>query len=362
MRFPLLLLAFETAAVNMEDFDTIRQRHGRWRCVQADFEQPVDDALATNFTGLGWSAELVGPLLGNLTSCSTLVLDELPERWLTPLVVGLTAHCTASPAAELVEPTEPLRVLELDGSRLGDENVATLSPVLGTCTTLEAVHALDNALGDAGAASLAAALRGHPSLRLLDLGGNSIGDDGMASLAQLLLPVGSDPPGPLVDLRVHDNRIGAGGAMAFASVLRRAPAVSALRTLMLDGNPVGDAGVAALADTLRERAADTSRESVPLRRLGLSATNVTDAGVEALLAALQVAQTPLDACMLEGNPAVSVSAHRRVAAWLAARQPSVAAPPRRRRGSTAVDDHVLRVVPPTGMWLTPSQPPGTEGR
>ena len=57
-----------------------------------------------------------------------------------------------------------------------------------------------------------------------------------------------------------------------------------LESLLLDGNPVGDGGVAALVAALRVRRPDHQSALV---RLGLSRTNLTDAGVASLLGLLR---------------------------------------------------------------------------
>lgn len=283
----------------------------RWRCLQPTIETAIADALSTNFSGLGWSAALVQPLIGNLTGCLELHLDDLHgAASLPPLATALTAGCAVvgdenrpwEPARAAV----PLRALDLEGSALGDAGTSALGPLLQGCGALETLHLPTNSIGDAGARALAAALvePHHPRLRLLDLYGNRVRDYGADGLARLLrVPAPPEPPVPLVELRLHDNRIGAHGFAILADALRDN---MQLRALLLSGNPGGDEGVAALARALSERHADRPSG---LRRLHLSAVNMTDAGASTLLAALRTPHAPpLESLLLDGNPHVSEAA------------------------------------------------------
>jgi len=342
----VMCAALSAAADYVVDRDVVRQRPGPWRCSQHHLAASLDQALQTNYSTLGWSADLVAPLMADMRKCQELVLDQILQRsdYMSPLVTALTASC-ARPAHEF-----RLLVVNMDGSLLGDTGIATFAPVLSACTTIESLHALGSRLGDHGALALGAALQLHPNLRVLDLGGNAIGDEGAAGLGASVLRSRGDGilVLPLTDLRLHDNLIGATGAVALADELRNSPA--RLESLMLDGNPVGDIGVMALALALRGWPHGT------LRRLGLVSTNVSDLGIDALLTALREARNPppLETITLEGNPGVSEAMLLRVEAALV--RPTEASSSS--SSSTRADDHVLRIVPPTGLFPVRAARPG----
>ena len=77
-------------------------------------------------------------------------------------------------------------------------------------------------------------------LKFLVLGGNQIGDAGVAALAEV---AGKLPQ--LKELQLRYNQIGDAGAAALAEVAGKLPQ---LKRLDLTGNQIGDAGVAALAE------------------------------------------------------------------------------------------------------------------
>lgn len=316
----LLLVGALRYAHAIVDYD-VRQGTGagtRWRCLQQHLEPALTEALATNWSGLGWSAELVQPLIANLSECEELHLDGLRG---TPSVQSLTTAIlalddTASSLPGLgVSPGCLLRVIDLEGSALEDDGVVALARVMRACPALEHFHAPRNAIADDGALALASALlepAPHRSLGVLDLSTNEISDHGATGLARLL----RRPPRelgtqlPLRNLRLDANRISSAGFVVLGDALRDAPA--SLTTLSLSGNPGGDAGAIALARGLvlgRTR----------LRRLHLAATNMSDVGAAALADALRhpEAAPPLEGIALHGNPAVSVRAHAELEELLA---------------------------------------------
>ena len=334
-------LLVATAIAVLLDLDLERQvigaHDGRWYCLQEDLEPALSDALATNFTGLGWSSDLVAPLTGNLTNCQHLYLDAFHGSRLTssmqPLAVALRAACSGGDGGSaggegrgggVGMGTRPLRILDLEGSVIEDQGTTELSPALAHCPTLTALHAPANRIGDVGARALATALVGpppHPGLQVLDLHANRIGDYGADGLAMLLrLPAAEYVPVPLIELRLHDNRIGGHGTQLLAQSLRDNVH---LETLMLSGNPIGDEGASWLAHALVSR--KPGRNSV-MRKLFLAATNLTDAGAKALQGALEQPHAPvLDTLVLDGNPGLSASARADLEDAVRRRQPSGAA-------------------------------------
>ena len=95
----------------------------------------------------------------------------------------------------------------------------------------------------------------------------------------------------LTALDLSCDGIGADGAAALAAVLRP-DSGSALRTLELFGNPLGDAGVSALSESLEL--------DPPLQSLGLQAVAMADAGACSLAAAI-ACNTQLVQLVLRGN-------------------------------------------------------------
>ena len=75
-------------------------------------------------------------------------------------------------------------------------------------------------------------------------------DFGADGIARLLTPVPPISPVPLRELRLQGNRIGHVGAGLLAQSLRDNVL---LETLMLSGNPLGDEGIIALANSLHAR-------------------------------------------------------------------------------------------------------------
>lgn len=130
---------------------------------------------------------------------------------------------------------------------------------------------------DSGAQTLAPALRHLPRLVHLDLEGNGIGEAGVAALAR------ATADGALSRLRVLDlqnNRIGDGGVRALAAAVAGG-AFATLQVLHLGGNKIGDAGAEALAT------ACARPDALPrLVDLQLDHNKIGDAGMRALAVAI----------------------------------------------------------------------------
>ena len=98
-----------------------------------------------------------------------------------------------------------------------------------------------------------------PQLRELNLSLNKLGDPAMQSLGAA---VKSGALSSLRVMRLSENRIGAGGARAFAKAITGGQRLPALTLLSFDGNQLGDAGVAALAGPLGDGPDLLSQEPV----------------------------------------------------------------------------------------------------
>jgi hypothetical protein len=304
---PLLLLSTRASAgsgalLDLDSSHTVGYGE-RWRCSHDAIASALSDALQTNYTGLGWSPAFVEPVTGNLTGCRELIVDGMHDA-ASATALGIALQASCSTAAGPV-----LSMVDLEGSRLEDAGATALAAGLGACGSLHSLHAPSNRIGDLGARALAEALWGpppHQGLRLLDLHDNDIGDFGAEGLARLLrLPSAPHAAVPLRELRLHDNRLGAGSFAALADALRDNVL---LESLMLSGNPLAaDDGVAALTHALDANSRIPGRYS-SLRRLYLARTNLTDVGGAHLRHLLSTPNAPpLEVLELGGNPLLSAS-------------------------------------------------------
>ncbi|KPI85160.1 putative leucine-rich repeat protein [Leptomonas seymouri] len=176
-------------------------------------------------------------------------------------------------------PGEILRTLSLRENNLGDADVATFADTLAENVSLQELDLSYNRIGYAGALELAKVLSRNGDLRVLNLEWNPL----RAAGAYLLLSEGllqnntikqcnlsscglDDKCGQLIarvvsenaieEVIVANNRISHVGAEAIARAL---PSSSALTTLVMDGNPLGDVGSAALLDVALSGSVSTLR-------------------------------------------------------------------------------------------------------
>lgn len=237
--------------------------------------------------------------------------------------------------AEALADEHNLRTLYLGCNHIDTDGIKPLADRLADDSTVQALWIKRNPIGDQGVAALARALRGNSTLRTLDLtntgltvdglrvltdalcqretptsrlyvGGNNLGPDAAMLLAALLRDAGVNElylaagqlgdagarvlaevvqslPGRRIVLSLGGNGVGEDGVRALAAAL---PALAELdlarppsaRLLRAVPNEVGDAGAAALAETLAHSG---------LRRLDLRHTGVRGRGAKALLAAVQ---------------------------------------------------------------------------
>ncbi|KAG5499280.1 hypothetical protein JIQ42_04094 [Leishmania sp. Namibia] len=172
-----------------------------------------------------------------------------------------------------------LRSLTLADNHLGDTDVSAFSETLAENITLLELDLSYNRIGFVGASELAKVLSRNSDLRVLNMEWNPL----RAAGAYLFLSEGllqnntikqcnlsscglDDKCGQLVarvvsenaieEVIIANNRIGRVGAEAIARTL---PSTSALTTLVMDGNPIGDAGSAALLDVVLSGTVSTLR-------------------------------------------------------------------------------------------------------
>ena len=132
-----------------------------------------------------------------------------------------------------------------------------------------------NPLGPAAADDVFRLITQTPNLRTLDLDQTELGDAGVEDLFNKLAT--HDKPVALRHVYLNAIGIGAKGAVAIAQYL--ASPHCALDALYMTNNPLGNAGVAALAIGVKS--------NTSLTRLTLASVGVSDEGIIALCGALE---------------------------------------------------------------------------
>jgi len=182
-------------------------------------------------------------------------------------------------------------------------DLATLGTLGSVLPALEVLHLMDPAAGPDGVQRLAEGLGAGalPAVTVLGLYGMRVSDAGASALAAAL-DQGALPR--LKHLDLANAAIGDAGLVALAPALRRRPA---LEDLILNGNPFGVEGLAALLAPPPPPAGALSPPTgmlTKLRVLFLSNTQITDAGCAALAAALDGGALPaLEYLHMYGIPA-----------------------------------------------------------
>jgi len=228
----------------------------------------------------------------------------------------------------LADPLQPVVAVALSSTCLGlrtplqaalevlkgrHESAVALCRKVGTnCVEMrdaEKLHWFSSDLAADGAATLATLLHWTPRLKILWLQHNSLGDAGMQALCEGL----GCGAAPSLRLSLFHNQFGPVGAEALAAALRGG-AIPKLVALSLQGNPIGNQGVAALCAPLRKRPAlkvlhlvncEIGDEGVAtlvaglgkddfkaLENLHLGYNKITDAGMVKLVAAIDVGGLP----------------------------------------------------------------------
>jgi len=198
---------------------------------------------------------------------------------------------------------------EIDWSKKGLSvaDLTTLGTLGSVLPALEEWDLEEPSAGPDGVQRLAEKLGAGALLGLtsLSLGFMHVGDAGASALAAAL---GRGAMPRLMSLFLHSAAIGDAALAALAPALRRRPA---LEHLSLMFNPVGDEGLAALVappPPLAGAPPPPAGGLKELRSLGLSGTQITDAGCAALVEALDSGALPaLRNLDLDGVPASAVA-------------------------------------------------------
>jgi Ran GTPase-activating protein (RanGAP) involved in mRNA processing and transport len=145
-----------------------------------------------------------------------------------------------------------------------------------------------NNLQNEGLITLAAGISEHRTLGSLDLGFNQVGDEGTRALAAALL--GS----ALHTLYLAGNHMGEDGAMALADVIRRGCAVTRLH---LTGNRLGPDGVRAITEAIledevrRRECINGVKDTRGIQELFLGGSSMGSAGCQAVATMLSRSTT-----------------------------------------------------------------------
>ncbi|TKC40681.1 hypothetical protein EI555_007946, partial [Monodon monoceros] len=199
---------------------------------------------------------------------------------------GLTATDCQDLASALTK-NQSLTHLYLSGNSLGSEgmNLLCRAVKLPNCGLQRLILNACN-LDVAGCGFLAFALMGNRHLTHLSLSMNPLEDDGMNLLCEVMM----EPSCLLQDLELVKCRLTAACCKNLSYVITRS---QHLKSLDLAANALGDHGIAALCEGLKQKNS--------LRRLGLETCGLTSNGCEALSSALSCNQHLTSLNLMQNN-------------------------------------------------------------
>ncbi|MEZ4235513.1 MAG: transglycosylase domain-containing protein [Myxococcota bacterium] len=273
-----------------EPHDAVVLRHGL--VTRATFHAPVDFAAVgeallaaapalTELWAFGKVDHLVGsPVLPRLRTLSLYGAHAVQELLASPDLRGVRALVLRSgtPAAIAASPhLEGLEKLGLAFTKFGDAGVRTL---VGPGSRLRGLRQLDLLGCGLGAGSGEAFASSALPLEELGLRSNSLGDEGVRALAR------GEHRWKVLELS------GNGASAAALEALLTSATTGSLRSLTLQGNPLGDAG----ADVLAAHAPE-ALDHLDLGRCGLSPGGVARAASSPRLGGVRgfwLSDTPLD--------------------------------------------------------------------
>jgi hypothetical protein len=199
---------------------------------------------------------------------------------------------------------------------LSSDDLSLLGTLGSVLPALEELRLCEPAAGPDGVPRLAEKLGtgALPAVTSLSLSGTHVGDAGASALATAL---GRGALPRLERLGLARTAIGDAGLVALAPALRQLPA---LERLYLGYNPLGDEGLAALVAPQQPAGAPPPTGGLAkLKELGLSSTQITDAGCAALAAALDSGALPALVRLYLDNTSASSAAKatvRRAGLWV----------------------------------------------
>ena len=225
-----------------------------------------------------------------LPALATLVrkskcLETLDFRW-----HEFGAHTGWEDFGAALTETTSLTNLNLDGTGLGDDGASAIARGLAANRSVSALWLRSNGIGDPGAIALGYAMA-TCRLELLWLWTNNVGDAGALSLAR-----GLQASTTMRKLNIAKCNVGDEGCGAFAAAL--AGTSAPFEDIMFDTNPIGDAGVSALAEGIRV--------SSTLQQVLLNKCKVNEQGGIALAAAI-AQSTSMQCLILDSNDLTDVA-------------------------------------------------------
>ena len=147
----------------------------------------------------------------------------------------------AQQLAQALSSNTALKNLVLDTNNIGDEGVAALATSLAGGSQVKTLGLGSNGIGDAGINALAEMLKSNTVIESIELNSNSIED--VAGLCEAIRVTTS-----LKRLNLSDNYIEDGQSLA--SALKEN---ASIEELVLSGNSLGDEGVIAVCEALKQR-------------------------------------------------------------------------------------------------------------
>uniref|UniRef100_A0A671E471 NLR family pyrin domain containing 5 n=1 Tax=Rhinolophus ferrumequinum TaxID=59479 RepID=A0A671E471_RHIFE len=219
--------------------------------------------------------------------CDALTVSQCALKKLLLGDCGLTAAGCQDLASALIS-NQRLTHLYLSTNNLGSEGVNLLCRALKlfSCALRRLILNECN-LDVIGCGFLALALTGNRHLTHLSLSMNPLGDDGMILLSEAI----AEPSCHLQDLELVKCHLTATCCKKLSFVITRS---KHLRSLDLAANALGDGGMAALCEGLKQKQGS-------LRRLGLEACDLTSDCCEALSLALSCNQSLTSLNLMRNN-------------------------------------------------------------
>jgi len=216
------------------------------------------------------SAALIGTLVEHNKVAKTLDLSDIATQ--CTRLGHAAGRCLASNTA--------LTTVLLKNSQLRDDGVSALSDglKLNGANQVRVLDLASNGIGVAGAAKLAELLTVSTALIKLDLTANKLGSKGTETLVGGL----SGESSKLAAISLRENDIDQAGARAIAKALQ---SNSAIVTLWLGKNKIGDEGTIALVEALL-----AAKHTSKVAYFDLHKNNITKVGIASLTTL--VAQSP----------------------------------------------------------------------
>jgi len=213
---------------------------------------------------------------GVTTLCEALQNSQVQELDLSDTDIGTNG---LKAVADMIAVVSSLTSLSLGGRNvIGDDGAAVIARALKNSKTcnlaslnLSGEHGTANQIGAVGARGLAEYISVSASLTILSIQDNFLGDDGTKLLCDAL---SQSTVTNIEELNFYENNIEWAGARAVGQM---AAVVASLTKINLSANFLGDRGVIALCDALK------NSKVTKLQQLEVADNGIGDIGAEALV-------------------------------------------------------------------------------